>query len=194
RSHAELVATFEGVFPTLLGELHQPVAAARQRAPGAGPYVTLQQVHVTSGKASRSAKRLSEAHAIAELIADLVANEVPVCDPQSGEERPVRYGDIAILARGKAPFETYAQVLPALGVPTVDTGGGNLLETREAKDGVAALRFLADPHDDMALAAVLRGPFFALDDRALLALADSLPRGYGWWQAVAAVDDPALER
>src|SRR5690606_11243713 len=119
----------------------------------------------------RAAKRLSEAHAIGRLIRDLVATQVPIVDSQSGTTRPVRFGDIAVLARGKAPFETYGQVLPALGVPAVDTGGGNLLDTREAKDGLAALRFIADPHDDVALAALLHGPFFAVDDRALLRLA-----------------------
>src|SRR5690606_18578567 len=112
----------------------------------------------------------------------------------TGDERPVRYGDIAILARGKAPFETYAQVLPALGVPAVDTGGGNLLDTREAKDGIAALRFAADPHDDLALAAVLRGPYFARDDLTLLAVARSVPAGSSWWAWLSASEDPVLER
>ena len=45
------------------------------------------------------------------------------------------------------------EILPALGVPAVHGGGGNLLDTREAKDGLAMLRFLADPRDDVALAA-----------------------------------------
>src|SRR5690606_10875935 len=97
-------------------------------------------------------------------------------------------------ARGKAPFETYAQVLPALGVPAINTGGGNLLETREAKDGVAALRFFADPHDDVALAAVLRGPFFALDDRRLLEFAGTVERGASWWSTLLATEEADWQR
>ena len=193
RSHAGLVAQFEGVFPVLMGDLHQSLTAARLEAPGTAPYLSYQQV-VTEGKAPKAAKRLSEAYAIAEVVSTLVAERTIVSDPETGAERPVRYGDIAILARGKAPFETYAQVLPALGVPAVDTGGGNLLDTREAKDGIAALRFLADPHDDLALAAVLRGPYFALDDRTLLDIARSVPEKTSWWTWLSDDEGAELER
>jgi ATP-dependent helicase/nuclease subunit A len=47
-------------------------------------------------------------------------------------------------------------------------GGGDLLATREARDIQSLIRFLANPGDDIALIAVLRGPFFALSDRILL--------------------------
>ena len=203
RSHPQLVSDFEGIFAELLGELHQSMSSARTPAPGAAPFtsyhpVTLPETRNDRGRSNRAAKRLSEAHAIGLLIADLVAAKTPIVDPQSGATRPVRFGDIAILARGKAPFETYSQVLPALGVPAVDTGGGNLLDIREAKDGLAVLRFLADPHDDVALAAILRGPFFALDDRALLRLAESrATEDDSWWPALQTLQtttDEAFER
>lgn len=194
RSHSGLIAAFDGVFPTLMGDLHKSLDAAREAAPGSGPYVSVHTVEVSKGRARKAAKRLTEAHAIAALISRLVADRTPVWDPETGDERPVRFGDIALLARGKAPFETYAQVLPALGVPAINTGGGNLLETREAKDGVAALRFFADPHDDVALAAVLRGPFFALDDRRLLEFAGTVERGASWWSTLLATEEADWQR
>jgi ATP-dependent helicase/nuclease subunit A len=46
-------------------------------------------------------------------------------------------------------------------------GGGNLMDTREARDGYVLLRFLADPADDLALAALLKSPFFSVSDRDL---------------------------
>ncbi|MBI2301597.1 MAG: PD-(D/E)XK nuclease family protein, partial [Armatimonadetes bacterium] len=50
-------------------------------------------------------------------------------------------------------------------------GGAGLFATREAQDAAALLGFLATEADDLALAAVLRSPFCAVDDRTLLRLA-----------------------
>src|SRR5690606_9791085 len=103
RSHAGLLAAFDGVFPALLGELDQSLSAARTSAPGSGPFLSFHAVEA-EGRARKQAKRLSEAHLIAGLIQRLIAAGTPVLDPATGEERPMRYGDIALLARGKAPF------------------------------------------------------------------------------------------
>lgn len=74
----------------------------------------------------------------------------------------------------------YGEALAAAGILAVHAGGGNLLETREAKDGLALLRFLADPKDDLALVALLRSPSFALDDRLIHELAQERERGTSW--------------
>src|SRR5690606_41303844 len=113
-----------------------------------------------------------------------------------GEVRRLRYGDVAVLARGNAPFETFAAVLPSLGVPAVEVAGGDLLGAREAKDGEACLRFLADTADGVALAALLRSPFFAVDDGELVALARAVPDEFTWWQHHAAAEGvrPRLDR
>ena len=105
----------------------------------------------------------------------------------------MRPGDIAILSRVWAPLEVYGDALAAAGIPSVHAGGGNLLETREAKDGIVLLRFLADPNDDLALVAVLRSPFFAVDDRLLHDLAQERGRDVTWWKLVQEADDPQLD-
>ena len=51
---------------------------------------------------------------------------------------------------------------------------------REAKDGLSFLRFLADPNDHLTLVAVLRSPFFALDDLTLHELAQEREKGVSW--------------
>src|SRR5438105_15675601 len=94
-------------------------------------------------------------------------------------------GDVAFLARTWDTLERYVDALGALKIPTALAGGGSLLDTREAKDGVALLRFLADSDDDLALAAVLRGPFFAVSDRALARFAQSVQRDHSWWSQVS---------
>lgn len=182
RTHASLLESLEGVFAGLLGDLHQPLSAVRRPEEATAPHLTFHPL-VATGRMNRAARQLCEAYEIAKLIRELVDNRYPVFE--DGAWRPVEFGDVAILARGRASFDTYAQVLPALGVPAVDTGGGNLLDTRPAGDGVAALRFFADPSDDLALAALLRSPFFAVDDLTLYRFARSLAKDQAWWPALA---------
>ena len=69
-------------------------------------------------------------------------------------------------------------------IPILQAGGGSLLDTREAKDALALLRFLADSSDSLALLAVLRSPFFAVSDRTLHALAQTLPEKTSWWKHI----------
>jgi ATP-dependent helicase/nuclease subunit A len=116
-----------------------------------------------------------------------------VYDAAASTTRPVRPGDMAILSRVWAPLEVYGDALAAAGIPSVHAGGGNLLETREAKDGLVLLRFLADPDDDLALVAVLRSPFFAVDDLLLHRLAQGSGRGVSWWKLVQEADDTQLD-
>ncbi len=185
RAHDGLAGSQEPAFASLLGPLHQPLTAARPAPSQAGPYLSF---HACVGRGNAQPRRLNEAHLVARLVRELVDGGTLVTDPDSGEERPLRYGDVAVLARGNAPFETFAAVLPSLGVPAVEVAGGDLLGTREAKDGEAALRLLADRGDDLALAALLRSPFFAVDDAALLELARSVPPELTWWEHLAATD------
>jgi len=82
----------------------------------------------------------------------------------------------------------YGETLESEGIPVVLAGGGSLLDTREAKDAWALLRFLADPTDDVALVAVLRSPFFALSDRTLFMISRSCESLNGdkpdWWSKI----------
>jgi ATP-dependent helicase/nuclease subunit A len=135
----------------------------------------------------------AEAMHIARQLRDMLDQGMDVYDATASTTRPVRPGDIAILSRVWAPLEVYGDALAAAGIPSVHAGGGNLLETREAKDGLVLLRFLADPTDDLALVAVLRSPFFAVDDRLLHGLAQERERAVTWWKLAQEADDPQLD-
>ena len=168
RSHAGLVRDLNSIFAPLLAQQHQELAAVRITSPGDGPFTTLTMV---TGGGARSGRQLSEARAVAAIIKGLVDARTMVHDKSTGGLRPVRFGDVAVLARGWQALGVYGDVLPALEVPAVHTGGGNLLATREAKDGCNLLRALTEPTDDVALVALLRSPFFAVDDVSLYHLA-----------------------
>ncbi|MEJ2668042.1 MAG: UvrD-helicase domain-containing protein [Deinococcales bacterium] len=199
RAHRALTEAVNRTFAPILGELHQPLSAERTEAPNGGPPLSLQ---LLSDGGSKNRRQVAEARRIAATLRRLLDAGTPVWDKAAGKPRPVRPDDIAVLTRTWQPLGVYGEILPALGVPAVHTGGGNLLATREAKDALAMLRFLADPRDDLALAAVLRGPFFAVDDPTLYRFARALPpvrdaaarragrRTLGWWPALDALGHP----
>jgi len=183
RSHAGLVGKVNAVFSTVLGGLHQDLEAYREEAPHEPPHLSAYAMEA-EGKVGKAHLQRAEATLIARMVRAMLERGLPVYDPTSGELRAVRPGDIAILSRTWAPLELYGEALAAADVPAVHAGGGNLLETREAKDGYALLRILADTDDDLALIALLRSPFFAIDDRTLHELAVGRNKDHPWWSLV----------
>src|SRR5215207_665091 len=183
RTHAELMRTFNVAFSPMLGDLHQDLKAHREQPPHEAPHVRAFAIEA-QGKVPKAKLQRAEAAHIARLVRQMLDEQVPVYADGTGMQRPIKPGDIAILSRVWAPLEMYGEALAAEGIPSVHAGGGNLLETREAKDGLALLRFLADPKDDLALVALLRSPFFALDDRLIHELAQEREKGTSWWELV----------
>jgi ATP-dependent helicase/nuclease subunit A len=184
RTHESLVTSCNDLFSELLGAgLHKPLEATRIDAPHAGPHLTIAVVD-TDAETSAAEKEIAEAAYIAETIAALIGGGAMVFDKEKKLERAVEYGDIAILSRRWASVETYIETLLAFGIPAVNAGGGSLLATREAKDAIALLSFLADSDDDISLLAVLRGPFFAVSDRVLHECSLRHERGASWWSLI----------
>jgi ATP-dependent helicase/nuclease subunit A len=101
-----------------------------------------------------------EAFVAAAYVAALVA--------QKGDA-PVRYQDIAVLARRRSSIPLVELGLSRLGVPYV-VAGRALYDAPEVRDIAALLRLLLDPRDRLAMATVLRGPVVALSDASLAAL------------------------
>ncbi|MGB3494304.1 MAG: UvrD-helicase domain-containing protein [Elainellaceae cyanobacterium] len=201
RTHRSLIQQINQVFAPVLNDLHQPLEAHRNEPLEPTPEIQLYTVAVgeehKDDKAidtnTESCRRV-EAQKIAALVEEMLNASIQVHDKPSGKLRPIRPGDIAILSRTWGPLELYGNAIAARDIPILQAGGGNLLETREAKDAWAMLRFLADPTDSLALAAVLRSPFFAVSDRTLYTFAQSLPEKTGWWKHLQTAEDPLLAR
>lgn len=183
RSHETLAVMMNETFAPVLGELHQALNAARKDSPNREIPFTLAMVS-SDVKASPEGIRVAESRYIADEVKRLVDGGVTVFDKSSGQVRAIQYRDIAILSRTWAAIDVYIDALSAAGIPAVNSGGGNLLDTREAKDALAILSFLADPTDDISLAAILRGPFFSISDRDLYHLAGSKQKDQSWWQLI----------
>ena len=93
--------------------------------------------------------------ALAEKLRNVLNNAAvhPVEDKELGTMRAIRGSDIAVLCRTNARCEAVADALAAFGV-RVSIARPGLLETPEAVLAIAALRYLVDPGDTLAIAEI----------------------------------------
>jgi ATP-dependent helicase/nuclease subunit A len=212
RTHETLIKQFNQIFAPLLAENHQDLNAFRQSKPAEESSVADQYLQVLvigdpltkeseekPPKPNKAKRQRVEAFSLAEKIKQMLERQIPIFDRHTRQIRPIEPKDIAILTRTWQPLEVYGEALAAIGIPVAPAGGGNLLATREAKDAIALLRFLANPRDDIALVAVLRSPFFAISDRLLFQVRESFSTATSeldpcWWGELQKMQFPELFR
>ncbi|MGD8585710.1 MAG: UvrD-helicase domain-containing protein, partial [Chloroflexota bacterium] len=162
RAHRQLVQGGNDLLRPVLGEEEDPERPWREpfaplrhtrEEPVAGveqPYVELQ---LTVGSKESGALRRAAA-ALAAYLADLVEDQGSA----------VRYGDMAILCRASTSFGAYEDALDEAGLPYLTVAGRGFYERPEIRDLLNALKALADPTDDLALAGLLRSPVMGFSD------------------------------
>jgi ATP-dependent helicase/nuclease subunit A len=109
---------------------------------------------------------------LARAIAATIANWLADGELLHARNRPVRAGDIMILVRRRDSF--VGELLHALKSRRVPVAGADrlvLTDQLAVQDLIALGRFLLSPGDDLTLAAVLKGPLFAIDEETLFDLA-----------------------
>ncbi|MBE5039763.1 helicase-exonuclease AddAB subunit AddA [Ructibacterium gallinarum] len=110
--------------------------------------------------ANWSASR-KEAVTVARRIRAMVAGcEIQVTDKQTGKLRPVRLGDITILARTKTDMAELEQVLQEYGIDAVSETGRSYLDSIEVMTVLSFLQIIDNPLQDIPLLAVLRSSMF----------------------------------
>jgi len=122
-------------------------------------------------------RRHDEAEAMASRLAGMFGR---VRIREGGAERPLRYGDVLLLARKRSELPIYERALAAQGIPFAAASRGGLLDALEVRDIVALLEFLVTPAADLPLAHALKSPLFGCSDDDLLALA---ARSESGWRA-----------
>ena len=153
RSRPDLVNLVNGIFVPAFAQ--QGMAAEvvgltphRTDPPGAGP--ALYVWRLPKGAIPVRLEALA-----AQITALLAAPKRPLIqDPQTGEPRPLRAGDVAVLCRDNKSVDTLAAALGRRGVEVAAARGG-LLETPEVSLALACLRRLADPSDNLAEAEIV---------------------------------------
>ena len=105
-------------------------------------------------------------------------------------DRPLSYGDVAILCRASTSFGAYEDALDRAGIPYVTVAGRGFHERPEVRDVLNLLQALADPDDDLALAGALRSPVMGVSDAAIYRLREAQLRGEAptLWEALTAAE------
>jgi ATP-dependent exoDNAse (exonuclease V) beta subunit len=80
------------------------------------------------------------------------------------------FKDVAVLVRNTEVMAAFAAAFDKAGIPYLVNRGKGFYETREVNDLTSLLRVIANPRDEIGLAAVLRSPLVAASDESLLRL------------------------
>ena len=80
------------------------------------------------------------------------------------------FKDIALLVRNTEVIPQFTEAFEEAGIPYVVHRGKGFFDAREVKDLYHLLRVIANPRDEVSLAAVLRSPLVGVSDEALLGL------------------------
>ena len=120
----------------------------------------------TEQAADDSQSPANEYTLIASRIRHLVGTGETIWTDEGDSEkpRPIRYGDIAILIRTRTRLPEIESALLNAEIPYKITGGIGFYQHQEIYDIGNYLQFLADPANDVALAGILRAPFFGVSD------------------------------
>lgn len=119
----------------------------------------------------------SPANRLAERIADTIKKWIDDGERLPSENRPIRAGDILILVRKRNPFAVpMVAALKRRGIPVAGSDRVRLTDQIAVQDLIVLGDFLTLPEDDLALATVLKGPLFNLNDDHLLEIAHGRKR------------------
>ncbi|MBA2125556.1 double-strand break repair helicase AddA [Hyphomicrobium methylovorum] len=118
------------------------------------------------------ASERSPENRLAERIAGTIKSWIDTKEVLIAAGREIRYGDILILVRKRAPFVApMVAALKRLQIPVSSSDQRALTDQIAVQDLIVLGDFLTLPEDDLALATVLKSPIFGLDDDDLLAIA-----------------------
>lgn len=139
---------------------HQLIPREAPFPPKSMPVVEIQRFQVDPEAGEEVSG--SEAQWIAFRLEEL-KRELLVGDPP----RPVRWKEMAVLARTKALFGELEEEFAARGIPCAVRRGRNFFDEQEVVDFTNLLRYLASPIDEIALYGLLRSPFFGIADQEI---------------------------
>jgi ATP-dependent helicase/nuclease subunit A len=124
---------------------------------------------------------------LCERIAKTIRHWLDTGEQLESQGRPIRPGDILILVRQRDPFvSTMIRQLKTVRIPVAGADRMLLADQLAVEDLLALADFLLMPEDDLALAIVLKSPFFGFDDDALFSFAHGRGRGVSLWEALKA--------
>lgn len=177
RSQPAILYFVNTLFAPIFGAGYTPLRPARpQVVPG--PSVEFLWTPPAEGSVRTDDVR-AEAQSIARRIRQMTESEVSLVAEKEGDEwktRPVKRGDCVILLRALTHVQQYEEALREEELDYYLVGGRAFYAQQEVRDVTNLLRSVSSHCDEIALAGVLRSPFFSLLDETLYWLAE---RGAG---------------
>lgn len=137
----------------------------------------LRRTDLADQKISAEQARIWEAQWIARRLIQLKEEAVPVWDKAGHCYRPFEFRDAAVLFRATTNFPLYEAEFKKVGLPYLTVSGRGYYDRQEVQDLISLLSALANPLDDLSLAASLRSPLFSLSDETLYRLRWHTPQG-----------------
>lgn len=151
----------------------QDLSATRIPADDGARVLRLDLVGEAGGEQQNiKAMRKCEAEAVAALCRRLIGH-YPIVE--RNDRRPVRPGDIALLAPAGTQLWRYEQALERQGIAVASQAGKGFYRRQEIQDLIALTRVLVDGRDTAAFGALLRGPLVGLTEEELLDIVAALP-------------------
>ncbi|MCX7765199.1 MAG: UvrD-helicase domain-containing protein, partial [Candidatus Sumerlaeia bacterium] len=103
-------------------------------------------------------------------------------------EQNLKFRDMAILLRWTTHLQELETTLRRYNIPYHTVGGIGFYERQEIFDCYNLLQFLIDQNNDVALAGILRSPFFAFSDNLLYKVRRNGVRGETLWENLNTVE------
>nr|WP_056943483.1 helicase-exonuclease AddAB subunit AddA [Levilactobacillus namurensis] len=128
-------------------------------------------------------KHQGEVLMVGKKIQELIADQAPIYDRETGQTRPVQYRDITLLTPTRANNLIITDELQHLGIPVMVNDAQNYFKTTEIQIMMALLRVIDNPYQDIPLVAVLRSPIVGLNENELALLRINQRTG-DYYQAV----------
>ncbi|MBS4028811.1 MAG: UvrD-helicase domain-containing protein [Ignavibacteriales bacterium] len=129
--------------------------------------------------------QLSEEELIARKILELVQSEQTVFSKEEIAEK-VAFKHFGILLRSRTKLKMLEAVLNSYRIPFVVSSGIGFYQTQELNDFSNYFQFLLNQNNDVALAGILRSPFFHLSDAELYAIATQNSDKDTFWEKLLA--------
>lgn len=157
---------------------YEPLVQGRQnKAPGRVELI-LREPSNDGGE-----EQVSEGELIARRILQLCSEPYHVFSKDE-DSRPATFSDVAILLRSRTGLSDLEDALIRHSIPYLVSSGVGYFQTQGIYDFYNYFRFLLNTDDDVALAGILRSPFYNVSDAELYEL--SLERrGGSFWNAIA---------
>jgi ATP-dependent helicase/nuclease subunit A len=168
----DIVAFVNLVFAPLMKEsasefdvAYEPLVRGRQNS-ASGRVELLLRRPAEDVEGKESSDVISEGEFIAQRIMQLHAVGYEVYD-KNEKPNPVQFRDVAILLRSRNGLADIEEAFVRHNIPYLVSGGVGYFQTQGIYDFYNYFKFLLNQDDDIALAGVLRSPFFNVSDAEL---------------------------